>query len=121
MGCLTLGRRRTLGRDLQYNDVDPLAYLTDVLTRIVNGHPNRDIDQLLSQAYRTEAFKAVAWRMTLTQSGHPPTLFNIKTSRPRLDAVKPVDMSASNRWAKLAATYVRARDAYAEHEIAKPT
>jgi hypothetical protein len=29
------------------NDIDPLAYLTDVLTRIVNGHPNRDIDQLL--------------------------------------------------------------------------
>ena len=26
------------------NDVDPLAYLIDVLTRIVNGHPNRDID-----------------------------------------------------------------------------
>ncbi|WP_426426359.1 transposase domain-containing protein [Bradyrhizobium genosp. A] len=29
------------------NDVDLLAYLTDVLTKIVNGHPNRDIDQLL--------------------------------------------------------------------------
>lgn len=29
------------------NDVDPLAYRTDVLTRIVEGHPNRDIDQLL--------------------------------------------------------------------------
>jgi hypothetical protein len=29
------------------NDVDPLAYLTDVLTRIVNGHPNSDIDLLL--------------------------------------------------------------------------
>ena len=29
------------------NDVDPLGYLSDVLTRIVNGHPNSDIDQLL--------------------------------------------------------------------------
>jgi hypothetical protein len=28
------------------NDVDPLAYLADVLTKIVNGHPNSDIDQL---------------------------------------------------------------------------
>jgi hypothetical protein len=27
------------------NDVDPLV--TDALIRIVNGHPNRDIDQLL--------------------------------------------------------------------------
>ena len=36
------------------------AYLTDVLTRIVNGHPNRDIDQLLPWAYRAQALKAVA-------------------------------------------------------------
>src|SRR5882672_2018351 len=36
------------------NDIDPLAYLTDVLTRIVNGHPNRDIDQLLPWAYRKQ-------------------------------------------------------------------
>jgi hypothetical protein len=42
------------------NDIDPLAYLTEVLTRIVNGHPNRDIDQLLPWAYRTHELKAVA-------------------------------------------------------------
>ena len=42
------------------NDVDPLAYLTDVLTRIVNGHPNSDIDQLLPWAYRKQELKAVA-------------------------------------------------------------
>lgn len=42
------------------NDVDPLAYLTDVLTRIVNGHPNRDIDQLLPLAYCAQGLKAVA-------------------------------------------------------------
>ena len=42
------------------SDVDPLAYLTGVLTRIVNGHPNRDIDQLLPWAYRAQNLKAVA-------------------------------------------------------------
>src|SRR6202790_3168005 len=41
------------------NDVDPLAYFTDVLTRIVNGHPKRDIDQLLPWAYRDQSLKAV--------------------------------------------------------------
>ncbi|KQT20243.1 transposase [Bradyrhizobium sp. Leaf396] len=41
-------------------DIDPLAYLTDVLTKIVKGHPNRDIDQLLPWAYRTQSLKAVA-------------------------------------------------------------
>jgi transposase len=42
------------------NDVDPLGYLTDVLARIVNGHSNRDIDQLLPWAYRKPDLKAVA-------------------------------------------------------------
>ncbi|ODM70446.1 transposase [Bradyrhizobium elkanii] len=50
----------TLVETCKINNVDPLAYLTDVLTRIVNGHPNRDIDQLLPWAYRAQALKAVA-------------------------------------------------------------
>ena len=42
------------------NDVDPFGYLTDVLTRVVSGHLNRDIDQLLPSAYRTQDLRAVA-------------------------------------------------------------
>ena len=42
------------------NDVDPFAYLADVLTRIVNDHPNSDIDQLLPWTYRKQDLKAVA-------------------------------------------------------------
>jgi transposase len=41
------------------NDIDPLAYLTDVLTRIVNGHPNSDIDLPLPWTYRRQDLKAV--------------------------------------------------------------
>ena len=33
------------------NGVEPLAYLSDVITRIVNGHPNSKIDELLPWAY----------------------------------------------------------------------
>jgi hypothetical protein len=33
------------------NGVEPLGYLADVLTRIVNGHPNSQIDDLLPWAY----------------------------------------------------------------------
>jgi len=43
--------------------VEPQAYLTDVLTRIVNGHPNSRIDELLPWTYpapAAAAFKAVA-------------------------------------------------------------
>ena len=34
------------------NDVDPEAYLADVITRIVQGHPNNRLDELLPWAYR---------------------------------------------------------------------
>ncbi|NKL03358.1 transposase, partial [Rhizobium leguminosarum bv. viciae] len=43
------------------NDVEPLAYLSDVLTRIVNGHPNSQIDDLLPWVYAAKPeLKAVA-------------------------------------------------------------
>ena len=42
------------------NDVDPLGYLTDVLNRIVNGHPHRKIDQLMPWEYRKQDLRAVA-------------------------------------------------------------
>ncbi|MBR0779042.1 YqaJ viral recombinase family protein [Bradyrhizobium diazoefficiens] len=57
------------------------------------------------------------WRCV--QTGEPPVLFNIETPRPRLEAVRVVDMAASNAWAELAATYLRTREAHGEHEFAK--
>ena len=33
--------------------VEPHAYLADVITRIVNGHPNSRLDELLPWAYPT--------------------------------------------------------------------
>ena len=43
----------------------------------------------------------------------------VEPPRPRLEAVRIVDMSASNSWAEFAATYRRTRPAYQEHEVAK--
>ncbi|WP_248888689.1 YqaJ viral recombinase family protein [Bradyrhizobium japonicum] len=57
------------------------------------------------------------WRCV--QTGEPPALFNIETPRPRLEAVKVVDMAESNSWADLAATYIRTREAHGDHELAK--
>ncbi len=57
------------------------------------------------------------WRCVRT--GEPPALFGIETPRPRLEAVKVVDMSSSNSWAELADKYLRTRIAYQEHEVAK--
>ena len=43
------------------NSVDPYAYLADVITKIVNGHPNNQIDELLPWAYApADRLKAVA-------------------------------------------------------------
>ncbi|MCX7336067.1 MAG: transposase domain-containing protein, partial [Hyphomicrobiales bacterium] len=40
---------------------EPQAYLADVITRIVEGHPQRHLDDLLPWAYQpTPALKAVA-------------------------------------------------------------
>ncbi len=35
------------------NGVDPQAYLCDVITRIVGGHPESQLDELLPWAYPT--------------------------------------------------------------------
>ncbi len=57
------------------------------------------------------------WRCVM--SGEEPRLFGVEPPRPRLEAVRIVDMSASNSWAELAATFRRTRPAFQEHEAAK--
>ena len=57
------------------------------------------------------------WRCV--QSGEPPRLFGVEPPRPRLEAVRSVDMTSSNSWAEFAETYRRTRAAYEEHEAAK--
>jgi predicted phage-related endonuclease len=57
------------------------------------------------------------WRCV--QNGEPPRLFGVEPPRPRLEAVRIVDMSSSNAWAEFATVYRRTRPAYQEHEGAK--
>jgi predicted phage-related endonuclease len=57
------------------------------------------------------------WRCV--QSGEEPRLFGVEPPRPRLEAVRIVDMSASNSWAEFAAVFRRTRPAFVEHESAK--
>ena len=37
------------------NDIDPQAWFADTLTKIVNGHPNAKIDELMPWAYTPRA------------------------------------------------------------------
>jgi predicted phage-related endonuclease len=57
------------------------------------------------------------WRCV--ESGEPPTLFGVESPKPRIEAVRIVDMSSSNVWAEFAAIFSRTRPAYLEHEQAK--
>src|SRR5262249_50336111 len=57
------------------------------------------------------------WRCV--ESEEPPRLFDIEPPRPRIEAVRIVDMSTSNAWAEFAAVYRNTRAAYLEHEGAK--
>jgi len=57
------------------------------------------------------------WRCV--ESGEPPRLFGVDPPRPRIAAVRIVDMTSSNAWAEFAAIYARTKDAHAEHERAK--
>jgi predicted phage-related endonuclease len=57
------------------------------------------------------------WRCV--ESGEPPTLFGVEAPKPRIEAVRIVDMSSSNAWAEFSAIFARTRPAYLEHEKAK--
>jgi hypothetical protein len=57
------------------------------------------------------------WRCVM--SGEPPRLFGIEPPRPRIEAVRVVDMSGSNSWADFAGVFCRTRSAFVEHEAAK--
>ena len=43
------------------------------------------------------------WRCV--ESGEPPRLFLVEAPRPRIEAVRVVDMSSSNSWAEFAGVY----------------
>jgi predicted phage-related endonuclease len=57
------------------------------------------------------------WRCV--ENGEPPCLFGITTPRPRLAAVRVVDMTSSNAWAEFAAIFRATRQAFFEHEKSK--
>jgi predicted phage-related endonuclease len=57
------------------------------------------------------------WRCV--QSGEVPHLVNSEPSRPRIEAIRIVDMSSSNSWAEFAGIFRNTRSAYLEHERAK--
>jgi hypothetical protein len=57
------------------------------------------------------------WRCV--QFGDTPRLFGVEPPRPRIEAVRSVDMASSNAWAEFAALFCSTRPAFLKHERAK--
>jgi predicted phage-related endonuclease len=57
------------------------------------------------------------WRCV--ESGGTPRLFGIEAPRPRIEAVRVVDMGTSNAWAEFAGLFRTTRAAFLDHERAK--
>ncbi len=57
------------------------------------------------------------WRCV--QSGETPHLIMAEPPRPRIEAIRIVDMSSSNSWAEFAAVFRNTRGAFLDHERAK--
>jgi hypothetical protein len=57
------------------------------------------------------------WRCV--QTGETPKPYGIEPPRPRVEAVRVVDMSGSNSWAEFAGLFCATRSAFLDHERAK--
>jgi len=57
------------------------------------------------------------WRCV--QSGETPRLFDLEPPRPRIEAVRTVDMSGSNAWVEFAILFRNTRQSALEHERSK--
>jgi predicted phage-related endonuclease len=57
------------------------------------------------------------WRCV--KSGEPPRLFGVEPPKPRIEAVRIVDMSGSNSWAEFAGLFRSTRQAFLDHERSK--
>ena len=53
------------------------------------------------------------------ESGEPPRLFGFEPPKPRIEAVRVVDMSGSNSWAEFADLFRNTRQAFLDHERSK--
>lgn len=92
---------------------------TSVLSIINGGGKWVELTIEADPIYQTVLIAAekAFWRAVKT--GEPPTLFDGEPPKPRIEAVRVVDMNASNSWAEFASLYLETRNAYLDHERAK--
>jgi predicted phage-related endonuclease len=92
---------------------------TAVLSVITGGGKWVEISVGADSLYQHLLFTAEKKFWRCVESGEPPRLFGIESPRPRIEAVRIVDMSSSNSWAEFAGVFRQTRTAFLQHENAK--
>jgi YqaJ-like viral recombinase domain len=92
---------------------------TSVLSIITGGGKWVEITIPMDPLYLSVLVSAEKKFWRCVQSGEPPHLINAEPPRPRIEAVRIVDMSSSNSWAEFAALFRNTRSAFLDHERAK--
>jgi hypothetical protein len=92
---------------------------TSVLSVITGGGKWVEIGVAADSLYQHLLFTAEKKFWRCVESGEPPRLFGVEPPRPRIEAVRIVDMSSSNSWAEFAGVFRQTRTAFLQHENAK--
>jgi putative phage-type endonuclease len=92
---------------------------TSVLSIITGGGKWVEITIPMDPLYLSVLVSAEKKFWRCVQSGETPHLINAEPSRPRIEAIRIVDMNASNSWAEFAALSRNTRSAFLHHERAK--
>jgi predicted phage-related endonuclease len=90
-----------------------------VLSIITGGGKWVEITIPMDPLYLTVLVSAEKKFWRCVQSGEVPRLINAEPPRPRIEAIRIVDMSSSNSWAEFAALFRSTRNAFLDHERAK--
>jgi predicted phage-related endonuclease len=92
---------------------------TSVLSIITGGGKWVEITIPMDPLYISVLVSAEKKFWRCVQSGETPHLINAEPPRPRIEAIRIVDMSSSNSWAEFAALFRNTRTAFLDHERAK--
>jgi predicted phage-related endonuclease len=92
---------------------------TAVLSVITGGGKWVEITIPMDPLYLSVLVSAEKKFWRCVQSGEAPHPINAEPPRPRIEAIRIVDMSSSNSWAEFAALFRSTRSAFLEHERAK--
>ena len=101
------------------NNMWVLAARSAVLSVITGGGRWVEINTHADPLYQHLIITAERKFWRCVESGEEPRLFGVEPPKPRIAAVRVVDMSASNVWAEFAGIFARTRPAHLEHEDAK--